>query len=171
MSPIYIYLPALKGLAIAGSLINGGTLTSGYRLLPATYPAVRTSPQDAAKQWEYFYNSMSATVPAVDVATIVAILTVAYNEYQVNSAGMPWKIWATAAGLMPIGWAWVRKVMAAPSNELLAIAGTAPHGIGDVKASSEKTLNVLKEFNAQMSFRMTVPWVVGGLCLWASLGF
>lgn len=171
MSPIHNYLPALKGLAIAGSLINGGTLTSGYRLLPATYPAVQKSPQDAAKQWEYFYNSMSATVPAVDVATIVAILTVAYNEYQANSAGMPWKIWATAAGLMPVGWAWVRKVMAAPSNELLAITGAAPHGIGDVKASSEKTLNVLKEFNAQMSFRMTIPWVVGGLCLWASLGF
>ncbi|KAI0159389.1 hypothetical protein BJ166DRAFT_593574 [Pestalotiopsis sp. NC0098] len=106
MSPIHNYLPALKGLAIAGSLINGGTLTSGYRLLPATYPAVQKSPQDAAKQWEYFYNSMSATVPAVDVATIVAILTVAYNEYQANSAGMPWKIWATAAGLMPVGWAW-----------------------------------------------------------------
>ncbi|KAK6080322.1 hypothetical protein SCUP234_05263 [Seiridium cupressi] len=106
MSPIHAYLPALKGIAIAGSLINGGTMTSGYRLLPAIYPTVQKSPQVAAQQWEYFYWSMSATVPLFDVTTFIAIGAVAYTEYQVNRAGLPWKIWATAAGIMPIGWMW-----------------------------------------------------------------
>lgn len=172
MSPIQAYLPALKGIAIAGSLINGGTMTSGYRLLPAIYPVVQSSPKDAAKQWEYFYWSMSATVPWIDLTTIVVIGTVAYTEYQLNSAGLPWKIWATAAGIMPIGWVWVRKVMLVPSNQLLAIAKPTPDGTEPLKpASSQKTLELLKEFNAQMSIRMMFPWVVGGLALWASLSF
>ncbi|KAM0812767.1 hypothetical protein AB5N19_12758 [Seiridium cardinale] len=170
MSPIQAYLPALKGIAIAGSLINGGTMTSGYRLLPAIYPTVQKSPKDAAQQWEYFYWSMSATVPLIDVTTFIAIGTVAYTEYQVNRSGLPWKIWATAAGIMPIGWMWVRKVMAVPSNQLLAIAKPTSGGTEPLKTSSQKTLNLLKEFNAQMSLRMMLPWVVGGLSLWASLG-
>ena len=46
------YLPVLKSLAIAGSLWNAGSMTTAYRLLPAIYPTVSKSPQDAAKQWE-----------------------------------------------------------------------------------------------------------------------
>ncbi|KAK6081875.1 hypothetical protein SCUP515_02654 [Seiridium cupressi] len=142
MSPIHAYLPALKGIAIAGSLINGGTMTSGYRLLPAIYPTVQKSPQVAAQQWEYFYWSMSATVPLFDVTTFIAIGAVAYTEYQVNRAGLPWKIWATAAGIMPIGWI----------------------GMEPMKTSSQKTLDLLKEFNAQMSLRMMFPYLVAWLC-------
>ncbi|KAK2616825.1 hypothetical protein QQS21_000202 [Conoideocrella luteorostrata] len=171
MSSIYPYLSALKGIAIAGSLINGGTMTSGYRLLPAVYPAVQKSPKDAAKQWEYFYWSMSATVPWVDLTTIVVIGTLAYAEYRENRAGLPWRIWATAAGIMPIGWVWVRKVMLVPSNQLLAIANPTPDETEPLKNSPQKTLGLLQQFNAQMSFRMMFPWVVGGLALWASLGF
>ena len=171
MSSIHAYLPALKGIAIAGSLINGGTMTSGYRLLPAVYPTVQKSPKDAAKQWEYFYWSMSATVPWVDLTTIIVIGTLAYTEFKENRAGLPWKIWATAAGIMPIGWVWVRKVMLTPSNQLLAIANPTPDETEPLKNSSKKTLDLLKEFNCQMSFRMMFPWVVGGLALWASLGF
>ncbi|KAH6867867.1 hypothetical protein B0T10DRAFT_419247 [Thelonectria olida] len=171
MSSIHAYLPALKGIAIAGSFINGGTMTSGYRLLPAVYPAVQKSPKGAAKQWEYFYWSMSATVPWVDLTTIIVIGTLAYTEYKENKAGLPWKIWATAAGIMPIGWVWVRKVMLVPSNQLLAIANPTPGETEPLKNSSQKTLGLLQEFNAQMSFRMMFPWVVGGLALWASLGF
>jgi len=171
MSPIHAYLPGLKAIAIAGSLINGGTMTSGYRLLPAIYPTVQKSPKDAAKQWEYFYSSMSATVPLIDLTTFIVIGIVAYTEYQVNRAGLPWKIWAAAAGIMPIGWVWVSQVMLAPSNQLLAIAKPTPDGTEPLKISSQKTLDLLKEFNAQMSVRMMFPWVVGGLALWASLGF
>ena len=171
MSSLHSYLPALKGIAIAGSLINGGTMTSGYRLLPAIYPAVQRSPKDAAKQWEYFYWSMSATVPWVDLTTIIVIGTLAYTEYKENRAGLPWKIWATAAGIMPIGWVWVRKVMLVPSNQLLAIADSTSAETEPLKNNSKKTLDLLQEFNAQMSFRMMFPWVVGGLALWATLGF
>lgn len=171
MSSIHAYLPTLKGIAIAGSLINGGTMTSGYRLLPAIYPTVQKSPKDAAKQWEYFYDSMSATVPWVDLATIIVIGTIAYTEYKENSAGLPWKIWATAAGIMPIGWVWVRKVMSVPSDQLLAIANPTAGETEPLKNNSKKTLDILQEFNAQMSFRMMFPWVVGGLALWASLGY
>ncbi|KAI8630356.1 hypothetical protein F5Y19DRAFT_484232 [Xylariaceae sp. FL1651] len=171
MSSVHAYLPVLKGIAIAGSLINGGTMTSGYRLLPAVYPTVQKSPKDAAKQWEYFYWSMSATVPLVDITTFIAIGTLAYIEYTEKRAGLPWKIWVTAAGIMPIGWAWVRKVMPVPSNQLLAIANPAPGETEPLRNSSQKTLGLLQEFNAQMSFRMMLPWVVGGLALWASLGF
>ncbi|KAK3380519.1 hypothetical protein B0T24DRAFT_647726 [Lasiosphaeria ovina] len=171
MSSIHAYLPVLKGIAIAGSLINGGTMTSGYRLLPAVYPTVQQSPKDAAKQWEYFYWSMSATVPLVDLTTFIVIGTLAYTEYQENRAGWPWKIWVTAAGIMPIGWLWVRKVMLAPSNQLLAISNPTPSEIEPLENGPHKTLELLKDFNAQMSFRMMFPWVVGGLALWASLGF
>jgi hypothetical protein len=171
MSSIHAYLPALKGIAIAGSLINGGTMTSGYRLLPVVYQAVQKSPKDAAKQWEYFYWSMSATVPLVDLTTFIVIGTIAYTEYKENRAGLPWKIWATAAGIMPVGWVWVRKVMLVPSNQLLAIADSTSSETAPMKTSSQKTLDLLQEFNAQMSFRMMFPWVVGGLALWASLGF
>lgn len=171
MSSIHAYLPALKGVAIAGSLINGGTMTSGYRLLPAVYPAVQKSPKDAAKQWEYFYWSMSATVPWVDLATFIVTGTLAYAEHKENRAGLPWKIWATAAGIMPIGWVWVRKVMLGPSNQLLAIANPTLGETEPLRNSSQKTLDLLQEFNAQMSFRMMFPWVVGGLALWATLGF
>ena len=149
MSSIHGYLPALKALAIAGSLINGGTMTSGYRLLPAVYPTVAKSAKDGAKQWEYFYWSMSATVPWVDLATIIAIGTIAYAEAKENRAGMAWKIWATAAGIMPIGWVWVRKVMQGPSDELLAIAdATQPSGEKEPlkNTSSQKTLGLLQEF-------------------------
>ncbi|KAH7141554.1 hypothetical protein B0J13DRAFT_526796 [Dactylonectria estremocensis] len=171
MSSIHAYVPALKGIAIAGSLINGGTMTSGYRLLPAVYPTVQKSPKDAAKQWEYFYWSMSATVPWVDLTTIIVIGTLAYTEYKENRAGLPWKIWATAAGIMPIGWVWVRKVMLVPSNQLREIANSNPGETEPLKNSSQKTLDLLQEFNAQMSLRMMLPWVVSGLALWASLGF
>ncbi|KAK4160493.1 hypothetical protein QBC43DRAFT_112876 [Cladorrhinum sp. PSN259] len=173
MSSLHPYLPALKGIAIAGSFINGGTMTSGYRLLPAIYPTVPKSSRDAAKQWEYFYWSMSATVPWVDLATFIVIGTLGYVEYRENRAGLPWKIWASAAGIMPIGWVWVRKVMLVPSNKLLAIAHP-PSGESESKNSrhnAQKTLDLLQDFNAQMSCRMMFPWVVGGLALWTSLGF
>lgn len=171
MSSLHAYVSTLKGIAIAGSLINGGTMTTGYRLLPAVYPGVQKSPRDAAKQWEFFYWSMSATVPWVDLTTILAIGTLAFAEYKENRAGLPWKIWATAAGIMPIGWVWVRKVMLVPSNQLLAIANPTPGETEPLRNSSQKTLGLLQDFNAQMSFRMMFPWVVGGLALWASLGF
>lgn len=171
MSSLHAYLPAFKGIAIAGSLINGGTMTSGYRLLPAIYDVVPKSPKDAANQWAYFYWSMSATVPWVDLTTIIVIGTIAYTEFKENRAGLPWKIWATAAGIMPIGWVWVRKVMLVPSNQLLAIAKDGNDENQPLKSTPEQTLGLLKKFNAQMSFRMMFPWVVGGLALWATLGF
>ncbi|KAK8017841.1 hypothetical protein PG993_014167 [Apiospora rasikravindrae] len=170
-SSLQAWVPALKGIAIAGSLINGGTMTSGYRLLPAVYPTVSKSAKDGAKQWEYFYWSMSATVPWVDLTTIIAIGTLAYAEYREDRAGLPWKIWASAAGLMPLGWVWVRKVMLVPSNQLLAIADPKADETEPLNKNSKKTLEIMKEFNAQMSLRMMFPWVVGGLALWASLGF
>jgi len=171
MSPTHAYLPVLKGIAIAGSFINGGTMTSGYRLLPAVYPVVQLSHRDAAKQWEYFYWSMSATVPVIDLTTFVVIGTLAYLGYHEDKAGWPWKIWVTAAGIMPIGWVWVRKIMLVPSNKLLAIAKSTPGETEPLDSGPYKTLELLKDFNAQMSVRMMVPWVVGGLALWASLGF
>ncbi|KAF5678670.1 hypothetical protein FHETE_1111 [Fusarium heterosporum] len=171
MASIVPYLPALKGIAIAGSLVNGGTMTSGYRLLPAVYPTISKSPKDAAKQWEYFYWSMSATVPLVDLTTIIAIGTIAYAEYKRNSFSVPWKIWSAAAGLMPIGWIWVRLVMLVPSNKLLAIADDKAGESQPLEAKGQQTLNLMKEFNSQMSLRMMFPWAVGGLALWATLGF
>ncbi|KAF5618748.1 hypothetical protein F52700_12268 [Fusarium sp. NRRL 52700] len=171
MSSLHAYLPALKGIAIAGSLINGGTMTSGYRLLPSIYPIVQKSPKDAAKQWEYFYWSMSATVPWVDLTTIIVIGTIAYGEYKENSSAAPWKIWATAAGLMPLGWIWVRKVMLGPSYKLLDIANPKTPEQEPLNSSAKNVLDLLQEFNAQMAVRMMFPWVVGGLALWATLGF
>lgn len=59
--------------------------------------------------------------------------------------------------------------MLKPSNELLAISD-APESAGDSKGSdSSKVVDLLKEFNALMAVRMSFPWVVGGLALWASL--
>ena len=171
MSPTPAYLPVLKGIAIAGSFINGGTMTSGYRLLPAIYPTVQKSPKEAAKQWEFFYWSMSATVPLIDLTTFIVIGTLAYVEFHADKAGWAWKIWVTAAGLMPIGWIWVRKVMLPPSNQLLAIANPTPNEAQPLDNGPFKTMELLKDFNAQMSVRMMFPWVVGGLALWASLGF
>ncbi|KAI1844346.1 hypothetical protein JX266_009440 [Neoarthrinium moseri] len=148
-----------RGVAIARNLINGGTIPSGYRMLPAVCPTVQKSPKDAKKQWEYFYWSISATVPCIDLATIIISGTVVYTEYQVNSAGLLWKIWATAAEIMPIDWVWVRKVMLVASNELLAIAKPTPDETVPLKTGPQKTLDLLKEFNAQMSLRMMFLWV------------
>ncbi|KAK8104878.1 uncharacterized protein PG998_011911 [Apiospora kogelbergensis] len=158
MSFLQAWVPALKGIAIAGSLINGGIITSGCRLLPSVYPAVSKSAKDGAKQWGYFYWCMSATVPWVDLTTIIAIGTLAYAEYREDRDGLPWKIW-------------VRKVMLVLSNQLLAIAAPKASEAEPLNKNSKKTLDIMKEFNAQMSFRMMFPWVVGGLALWASLGF
>ncbi|KXJ89870.1 hypothetical protein Micbo1qcDRAFT_184499 [Microdochium bolleyi] len=181
MAAIIPYLPALKGIAIAGSLINGGTMTSGYRLLPAVYPQVPKNPKDAAKQWEFFYWSMSATVPWVDLTTIIAIGTIAYTEYSQlaptsASAAATWKIWTASAALMPVGWVWVRQVMLVPSYKLLAIAKDTADGLDAetapfFKAGPQETLDLMKKFNSEMGFRMMFPWVVGGLALWATLGF
>jgi hypothetical protein len=171
MFSTHAYFPVLKGLAIAGSFINGGTMTSGYRLLPAIYPAVQKSPKDAAKQWEYFYWSMSATVPIVDLTTFIVIGTIAYTEYHEDKSGWPWKIWVTAASIMPIGWVWVRLVMLGPSNQLLAVANPTASESQPLDSGPHKTLELMKDFNAQMSLRMMFPWVVGGLALWASLTF
>ncbi|KAK3380864.1 hypothetical protein B0H63DRAFT_523605 [Podospora didyma] len=152
MSSVHAYLPVLKGIAIARSLINGVA-------------------QRCRKAVGVLYWSMSATVPLVNLTTFIAIGTLAYTEYQENRTGWPWKIWVTAAGIMPIGWVWVRKVMLAPSNQLLAIANPTPSEMEPLWNGPHKTLEVLKDFNVQMSFRMMFPWVVGGLALWASLGF
>jgi len=195
MSLITPFLPALKGFAIAGSFTNAGTMTSGFRLLPAIYPQIPKSPQDAAKQFEYFYWNMSSTVPIIDLTTFIAIGAIAWAEYYESgtitgstftanavggglSAGVgerPWKIWAVAGALMPVGWAWVRRVMNDPSIELLGIAGSdangKPNPSGPVKASGDRTLAVMQKFNSQMSFRMSIPWIVGALALWASLGY
>lgn len=188
MTLITPFLPALKGLAIAGSFANAGTMTSGYRLLPAIYPQIPKSPWDAAKQFEYFYWNMSRTVPIVDLTTFIAIGAITWAEFResdsvitgstftANAVGeRPWKIWAVAGALMPVGWAWVRRVMNDPSIELLGIAGSDANGKpslgGPVKASADDTLAVMQKFNSQMSFRMSIPWAVGGLALWASLGY
>ena len=147
-------------------------MTSGYRYLPAIYPAVQKSPKDAAKQWEYIYWSISAVVPLTELTTFIVIGSLAYVEFNENRDGLPWKLWATSAGIMPVGWWWVRKVMLDPSNKLIAVANPAP-GEVDTKNSEynqQRTIDLLKEFNAQMSVRMLFPWVVGGLSLWASLG-
>ncbi|RGP79332.1 hypothetical protein FLONG3_2561 [Fusarium longipes] len=164
------HLPALKGIAIAGSLINGGTMTSGYRLLPSIYPTVQNSPKDAAKQWEFFYWNMSATVPLIDLTTFITIGTIAYTEYKENSSALAWKIWAGAGALMPLGWIWVRKVMLVPSNKLLAIADAKSSEDQPLKAASQNVISLLREFNSQMALRMMFPWVVGGLAMWATLG-
>lgn len=173
MAAILPYLPALKALAIAGSFTNAGTMTGGYRLLPCVYPQVQKSPKDAAQQWEFMYWNMSATVPWIDLATIAAIGTIAYAEYQDNHQRAVWKIWTTGAAIMPIGWAWVRQVMNVPSYQLLSIAGSkdTPPEYQSLKVTPEGTLEIMQRFNSQMSFRMMFPWVVGGLALWASLGF
>ncbi|KAF4452111.1 hypothetical protein F53441_5044 [Fusarium austroafricanum] len=171
MSSLHAYLPALKGIAIAGSLINAGTMTSGYRLLPSVYPIVQKSPKDAAKQWEFFYWNMSATVPWVDLTTIIVIGTIAYGEHKENSSALPWKIWTTAAAIMPIGWIWVRKVMLTPSYKLLAIADDKNDENQPLKATADDVLSLMKEFNSQMAVRMMFPWVVGGLAMWVTLGF
>lgn len=196
MTLITPFLPVLKGLAIAGSFANAGTMTSGYRLLPAIYPQIPKSPQNAAKQFEYFYWNMSRTVPIIDLTTFIAIGAIAWAEFLESgtiitrstftanavggglSAGVgerPWKIWALAGALMPVGWAWVRRVMNDPSIELLGIAGSDANGKpspgGPVKVGADRTLAVMKKFNSQMDFRMSIPWAVGGLALWASLGY
>lgn len=163
------YLPVLKSLAIAGSLWNAGSMTTAYRLLPAIYPTVSKSPQDAAKQWEFYYWTLSATVPLADLATFIVIGSLGYIEHLENKAGLSWKIWATGAGIMPIGWVWVRKVMLPPSDKLLAVAAGKAEGSA-LLSEEKKTLDLLKQFNWQMGVRMMFPWVVGGLALWASLG-
>ncbi|KAH7329410.1 hypothetical protein B0I35DRAFT_474016 [Stachybotrys elegans] len=166
------YAPLLQGIAIAGSVYNAGTMTTAYRLLPTIYASVQRSPRAAAGQWEFFYWSLSATVPIVDLATIVSVGSLAYVEYKENSTGLAWKIWATAAGIMPIGWVWVRRVMLTPSNKLLALAKPSPAEAETKNRDSlqQRTIELLKEFNSQMGVRMMFPWVVGGLALWASLG-
>ncbi|EXK26390.1 hypothetical protein FOXG_15871 [Fusarium oxysporum f. sp. lycopersici 4287] len=172
MSSLHAWLPALKGIAIAGSLINAGTMTSGYRLLPSVYPIVQKSPKDGAKQWEYFYWNMSATVPWVDLTTIIVIGTIAYGEHKENASALPWKIWTTAAAIMPLGWIWVRLVMLPPSYELLKIADDKNDETQPLTASSgKKVLGLMQEFNAQMSVRMMFPWVVGGLAMWLTLAY
>lgn len=165
------YLPALKGIAIAGTLWNAGTMTTGYRLLPAIYPVVQKSRRDAAKQWEFFYWTLSATVPAADLSTFLICGSLAYVEHKQNKAGLPWKLWATATGIIPFGWVWVWTLMLTPSNKLLAVANPVGAELEkkDSPTTQQQTIGLLKEFNSLMGVRMMFPWVVGGFALWASL--
>ena len=164
------YLPIFKGVAIAGSLWNAGSMTTAYRLLPSIYPLVQRSPRESAKQWEFYYWALSATVPITDLVTILACSGLAYIGHRENKDAFPWKVWAAAAGIMPLGWAWVWTLMLKPSNKLLAIAN--PSGVKveqkNSPADPQKTMDLLTEFNSLMMVRMTFPWVVGGLALWAS---
>ena len=164
--PQDITLPLLKSLAITTSLWNAGSLTTAYRLLPSLYPVVPTAPNAALKQWEYYYWALSRTVPVTDLATILICAGMAWHEHKTQAPS--WKLWASAVGLMPVGWVWVWTRMLGPSNELLAISnGTAgPSG----EKEEGRVLELLKEFNSLMSVRMVFPWVVGGLGLLASLG-
>jgi hypothetical protein len=159
-------LPALRGTAIVGSLWNAGALTTGTGLLPSVCQAIPTSRKLAAQQWAAYYNTLSGVVPRNDLITILACSGLAYLEHRYRSQSLPWKLWATAAGIMPFGWLWVWILMLTPSNKLLAI-GSAPES-----ASSEKGPEVtalLKEFTSQLAVRAAFPWLVGGLALWASL--
>lgn len=160
-----ILVPALKGIAIAGSLWNAGSMTTSYRLLPSIYPVVPTSRKLATKQWEFHYQALSATVPLTDLATILICSGLAYMEHRENTA--TWKLWASAAGLMPFGWIWVWTLMLKPSNKILEIS-KAPDSVANEKDAATVT-DQLKGFNSLMSVRMSFPWVVGGLALWASL--
>jgi hypothetical protein len=166
--PNSMALPALKSLAIAGSLWNAGSMTTAWRLLPSIYPTVPTSPKTALKQWEFYYWALSRTVPLTDLATILICSGMAYHEHKTNAPN--WKIWASAAGLMPFGWVWVWTLMQPPSNKLLAISGGTEAASEKSKGSEQsRVMDLLKEFNSLMSVRMSFPWVVGGLALWASL--
>ncbi|KAI9705159.1 MAG: hypothetical protein M1820_005306 [Bogoriella megaspora] len=169
LSPHSGFHQALKGLAIAGSLWNAGSMTTAYRLLPSVYPAVQTSRKLATKQWAFYYWALSRTVPPTDLATILICGGLAYVERRENKAALAWKLWATAAGVMPIGWVWVWTLMLKPSNKLLAIS-EAPESVTEEKdPESLRATNLLKEFNSLMGVRMLFPWAVGGLALWASL--
>lgn len=163
-----IYIPALKGIAIAGSLWNAGSMTTAWRLLPSIYPTVPSNPQTALKQWEYYYWALSRTVPLTDLATILICSGMAWHEHKTQAPS--WKVWTTAAGLMPFGWVWVWTLMLPPSNRLLAISGGKEAAAEKARGSETgRVMELLREFNSLMSVRMSFPWVVGGLALYASL--
>ncbi|KAF2231662.1 hypothetical protein EV356DRAFT_535336 [Viridothelium virens] len=162
-------LQALKGLAIAGSLWNAGSMTTAYRLLPSIYPSVQTSRKLATKQWAFYYQALSKTVPVTDLATILICSGLAYVERKENKAALGWKLWATAASIMPFGWVWVWTLMLEPSNRLLSISEAQESVVDEKEPEPLKAISLLKEFNSLMGVRMLFPWVVGGLALWASL--
>ncbi|KAL9094110.1 MAG: hypothetical protein Q9165_003525 [Trypethelium subeluteriae] len=168
-SPHSGYRQAFKGLAIAGSLWNAGSMTTAYRLLPSIYPSVQTSRKLATKEWAFYYWALSRTVPLTDLATILICSGLAYVERKENKAALGWKIWATAAGIMPFGWVWVWTLMLKPSNKLLSISEAPDSVVVEKEREPLDAISLLKEFNSLMGVRMLFPWVVGGLALWASL--
>ena len=168
-SPHSNFVQALKGLAIAASLWNAGSMTTAYRLLPSVYPSVQTSRKLATEQWAFYYQALSKTVPLTDLAAIIICSGLAYVGRKENKVALGWRLWATAAGIMPLGWIWVWTLMLEPSNKLLSIS-EAPESVEDEKEPEpRKIMSLLKEFNSLMGVRMLFPWVVGGLGLWASL--
>ena len=162
-----IVLPALKAIAIAGSLANAGTMTTGYRFLPSIYPVISISKKAALKQWEFYYLGMSDSVPFTDLATFISCCALTFLEHKDGKDN--WKLWASAAALMPIGWVFVRAVMMTPSNKLEAILNEPDTDGADKRSEQLRVLNLFKEFNSLLGVRMMWPWVVGGITLYASL--
>jgi hypothetical protein len=161
-----LFIPALRGTAIVGSLWNAGALTTGYGLLPSVSQAVPTSRKLAAQQWAAYYNTLSGVVPRNDLITIIACGGLAYLEHRDHSNSLPWKLWVTAAGIMPLGWLWVWILMLKPSNKLLAIGSASESAISE---KEPEVTALLQEFTGQLGVRAAFPWVVGGIALWASL--
>ncbi|KAK5110341.1 hypothetical protein LTR62_006049 [Meristemomyces frigidus] len=166
LSNLTMLVPVLKGAAIAGSFRNAGVMTMAHDLLPSIYPLVSTSPKLALQQWKFSYDLQSQIVPLTDLATIAACGGLAYLEHKTDSQGLAWKLWAGAAGLMPVGWLYVWVVMLEPSNKLVALATATESALEEKKAG---TIDALQKFNGLMTVRMAIPWVVGGLAIAASL--
>ncbi|KAK3679552.1 hypothetical protein LTR78_001113 [Recurvomyces mirabilis] len=164
---LHLLIPALKGTAIAGSLWSAGAMTTAHTLLPSIYPLVSSSPKQATQQWNCYYRALSNIVPRTDLTTILICGGLAYLEYGLRPQGLGWKLWATATGLMPLGWVFVWVFILAPSNKLVEMA-TASDSVAKEKQTEVSSL--LEEFNSLMGVRMLFPWVVGGLAIWASIG-
>ncbi|KAK4570117.1 hypothetical protein LTR86_002197 [Recurvomyces mirabilis] len=164
---LHLLIPALKGTAIAGSLWSAGAMTTAHTLLPSIYPLVSTSPKQATQQWNFYYQALSNIVPRTDLITILICGGLTYLESGQRSQGLGWKLWATATGLMPLGWVFVWVFMLTPSNKLVEMA-TSSESV--TKEKKTEVFSLLEEFNSLMGVRMLFPWVVGGLVIWASVG-
>ena len=87
-------LAAMKGLAIASSLLTAGQLGTISTLLPALYPAAQTSHRLAARQFAAQYHTIKATGPPVELLTTIICSGLAYVNYSDNKSGLGWQLWA-----------------------------------------------------------------------------
>ena len=118
-------IAALKGIAIAATLLRAGQLGTVTLNLPSLYSAVQYSPRSAANRFAHQYKVAKATGAPAEIGATLICSGLALLGYRDHRGSIQWKLWAAAAGFMAAMAPWAIAFMEAPSRKLLWVSEVA----------------------------------------------